>query len=156
VVRSRLLPSGPASFVPRPSHVVKRSVPHLKVSGKGDKTRYLPLHPSTNSSFTSILTPPGMARMRADRSFGRSKTIALVHLRARSPLMGSTDWYAAIQRSWALRSAPMPYGRLLPPMRSITRPISPKSRSGWDMPISRRPASTITVRPGLRIARRSR
>jgi integrase/recombinase XerD len=25
----------------------RRGVPHLKVSGKGDKTRYLPLHPGT-------------------------------------------------------------------------------------------------------------
>ena len=27
----------------------RRGVPHLKVSGKGDKTRYLPLHPGTNA-----------------------------------------------------------------------------------------------------------
>ena len=27
----------------------RRGVPHLKVSGKGEKTRYLPLHPGTNA-----------------------------------------------------------------------------------------------------------
>jgi integrase/recombinase XerD len=27
----------------------RRGVPHLRVSGKGDKTRYLPLHPGTNT-----------------------------------------------------------------------------------------------------------
>ena len=42
----------------------RRGVPHIKVAGKGEKTRYLPLHPGTNDSSTITSTPPGMARTR--------------------------------------------------------------------------------------------
>jgi site-specific recombinase XerD len=34
-------------------------VPHLKVSGKGDKTRYLPLHPGTNTLIHEYLEAAG-------------------------------------------------------------------------------------------------
>ena len=37
----------------------RRGVPHLKVSGKGDKTRYLPLHPGTNSLIHDHLEAAG-------------------------------------------------------------------------------------------------
>src|SRR6202521_1830964 len=39
----------------------RRGVPHLKVSGKGEKTRYLPLHPGTND------THPRLPRGRRPR-----------------------------------------------------------------------------------------
>lgn len=42
------------------------------------------------------------------------------------------------------------------PMRSITRPISPRCRSGLGTPTSPPPASTITARRGRKTARRSR
>jgi integrase/recombinase XerD len=37
----------------------RRGVPHLKVSGKGDKTRYLPLHPGTNALIHDYLETAG-------------------------------------------------------------------------------------------------
>ena len=39
----------------------RKGVPHLKVSGKGGKTRYLPLHPGTHALIRpNILSPPVM------------------------------------------------------------------------------------------------
>jgi len=37
----------------------RKGVPHLKVSGKGGKTRYLPLHPDTNGLITDYLDAAG-------------------------------------------------------------------------------------------------
>jgi integrase/recombinase XerD len=37
----------------------RRGVPHLNVSGKGDKTRYLPLHPGTNALIHDYLDAAG-------------------------------------------------------------------------------------------------
>jgi integrase/recombinase XerD len=37
----------------------RRGVPHLKVSGKGEKTRYLPLHPGTNTLIHEYLEASG-------------------------------------------------------------------------------------------------
>jgi integrase/recombinase XerD len=37
----------------------RRGVPHLNVSGKGDKTRYLPLHPGTNELIHDYLEAAG-------------------------------------------------------------------------------------------------
>src|SRR5271163_2763479 len=37
----------------------RRGVPHLKVSGKGGKTRYLPLHPGTNGLINDYLEAAG-------------------------------------------------------------------------------------------------
>src|SRR5271156_2971252 len=38
---------------------VRKGVPHLKVSGKGGKTRYLPLHPGTNGPINDYLDAAG-------------------------------------------------------------------------------------------------
>jgi len=38
---------------------VRKGVPHLKVSGKGGKTRYLPLHPGTNGLINDYLDGAG-------------------------------------------------------------------------------------------------
>ena len=37
----------------------RRGVPHLRVSGKGEKTRYLPLHPGTNELIHDYLDAAG-------------------------------------------------------------------------------------------------
>jgi integrase/recombinase XerD len=37
----------------------RRGVPHLRVAGKGDKTRYLPLHPGTNELIHNYLEAAG-------------------------------------------------------------------------------------------------
>ena len=39
----------------------RKGVPHLKVSGKGGKTRYLPLHPGTNGLINDYLDAAGTA-----------------------------------------------------------------------------------------------
>ncbi len=44
-MRAGLVSGLGAAFLPRHA---RKGVPHLKVSGKGGKTRYLPLHPGTN------------------------------------------------------------------------------------------------------------
>ena len=38
---------------------MRRGVPHLVVSGKGEKTRYLPLHPGTNALIHDYLDIAG-------------------------------------------------------------------------------------------------
>jgi integrase/recombinase XerD len=38
---------------------MRRGVPHLKVAGKGEKTRYLPLHPGTNELIHDYLDAAG-------------------------------------------------------------------------------------------------
>jgi hypothetical protein len=52
----------------------RKGVPHLKVSGKGGKTRYLPLHPGTHALIHEYLDAAGhgahgagMARPREHR-----------------------------------------------------------------------------------------
>ena len=52
----------------------RKGVPHLKVSGKGGKTRYLPLHPGTQASFTITSRPPATATMTTARCSGRFAT----------------------------------------------------------------------------------
>jgi hypothetical protein len=44
----------------------RKGVPHLKVSGKGGKTRYLPLHPGTNGLIKE-LSRRRRARPRRDQ-----------------------------------------------------------------------------------------
>jgi integrase/recombinase XerD len=43
----------------RDFHHTRRGVPHLKISGKGEKTRYLPLHPGTNTLIHDYLEAAG-------------------------------------------------------------------------------------------------
>jgi integrase/recombinase XerD len=47
----------------------RKGVPHLKVSGKGGKTRYLPLHPGTNGLVTDYLDAAGHGEDEADALF---------------------------------------------------------------------------------------
>src|SRR5579863_3871217 len=43
----------------RDARHARRGVPHLKVAGKGDKTRYLPLHPGTHGLINDYLDVAG-------------------------------------------------------------------------------------------------
>jgi integrase/recombinase XerD len=47
----------------------RKGVPHLRVSGKGAKTRYLPLHPGTNALITNYLTVAGHSADEAGALF---------------------------------------------------------------------------------------
>ena len=52
----------------------RKGVPHLKVSGKGGKTRYLPLHPGTNALIHDYLAAAGHASTTPARCSVRSAT----------------------------------------------------------------------------------
>ena len=54
----------------------RKGVPHLKVSGKGGKTRYLPLHPGTNALIHDYLDVAGHGIDDTARCFVRSGTTA--------------------------------------------------------------------------------
>ena len=46
----------------------RKGVPHLKVSGKGGKNRYLPLHPGTNGLINDYLDAAGHGARRRRRA----------------------------------------------------------------------------------------
>jgi integrase/recombinase XerD len=77
----------------------RKGVPHLKVSGKGGKTRYLPLDPGTNALIHEYLDAAGHSADENGALFPRSATTAPVALRRRLRPMVSTRWYAPIRRS---------------------------------------------------------
>jgi integrase len=134
----------------------RRGVPHLKVSGKGDKTRYLPLHPGTNALIHDYLEAAGHAQDDNGALFrplknNRTGTLA-------KPVSPDAV-YKLVKRYSGLLGfeiGAMRCGRRPPPMRLTIRPTSPRSRSGSATPILPPPASTITARPGRRTARPSR
>jgi hypothetical protein len=97
-----------------------------------------------------------MAAPRQVPSSALSTTAATMRLARRSRRTGCIGWCGNIRRSWGSRSARIRSAPRSPPMRSITRPTSPRSRSGWGTRIFRRRGSTTTARLGRRTARRSR
>jgi Phage integrase, N-terminal SAM-like domain/Phage integrase family len=133
----------------------RKGVPHLKVSGKGGKNRYLPI-PALMRSFMNTLSPPATARTTAAHCSGRSATTRPASSTRRSRRTASISWCALTRPSSGLRSARMRCARPLPPMRSITTPTSPRCRNGLATPTSPPRASTITAGRGRRTARLSR
>ena len=103
-----------------------------------------------------VWRPQGMASTIAERCSVQSGTTAPASLNERSRRTAFTGWCGPTRRSSGSRSARMRCARPPPPTRSITRPTSPKSRSGSGTPISPPPASTITGGRGRRTVRRSR
>ena len=78
----------------------RKGVPHLKVSGKGGKTRYLPLHPGTHGLINDYLDVAGHGLDEAARCSGRSATTAPAGWKTRSPRTASIGWCGAIRGSW--------------------------------------------------------
>ena len=136
---------------------MRRGVPHLIVSGKGDKTRYLPLHPGTNALIHDYLDVAGHGEdeqgplFRPIRNNRTGRLDKALDARHDQPAGAAIFSRARLSRSARMRCARRPL-----PMRSIIRPTSPRCRSGSVTPISPPPGSTITVRPDPRIARHSR
>ena len=134
----------------------RRGVPHLKVDGKGEKRRFLPLHPATNALIHDYLDAAGHggddngALFRPIKN-NRGKT--LEHALTPDAVYKLVKAYSLELGfeigAHALRRRP-------PPMRSIIRRTSPRSRSGLGTPTSPQPASTITARRVRRTVRRSR
>jgi hypothetical protein len=122
-------------------------VPHLKVAGKGGKTRYLPLHPGTHGLINDYLDVAGHG---LDESGALFRPVRNDRTGRMEDAITADGVYRLVRRySGQL-------GRPPPQMRSIIRPISPRCRNGSVTPISRPPASTITGARGLKTARRSR
>lgn len=69
---------------------------------------------------------------------------------------GIYNWCVPTRRRWVSRSARMRSGPPPPPTRSITRPTSPRCRSGSGMPTSPPRESTIIVAHDPKTVQRSR
>ena len=135
----------------------RKGVPHLKVSGKGGKTRYLPLHPGTNALINDYLDAAGHGADENGALFRPIRNNRTGRLERRDHGGRHLQAGAApTRRSSGSRSARMRCARPPPPMRSITRPTSPRCRNGSATPTSPPRASTITAARGRRTARRSR
>ncbi len=134
----------------------RKGVPHLKVSGKGGKTRYLPLHPGTNGLINDYLDAAGHGTDENGALFRPVKNSTTRRLKRRSRRTAFTGLCGPTRRSSGSRSALMRCARPPPPMRSITRPTSPKCRNGSGTPTSPPRGSTITAARVPRIARPSR
>ena len=134
----------------------RRGVAHLKVSGKGGKTRYIPLHPAAGGLILDYLEASGHGFDLSGALFRPMRTAAQEPYTRRLPPISFINWCALIPLFWVLRSGLMPYGQLRQQMRWITKRILPKCRNGWGMPILRPPGFMTTARPGRRIARRLR
>jgi site-specific recombinase XerD len=134
----------------------RRGVPHLKVSGKGGKTRYVPLHPAAGGLIHDYLERAGaMETTRPGRCSGRS-VIMSEDPRKASRRMGCTSLSVRIPESSVLKSARTRSAPPPRPMRWTTRPISRRCRNGSVTRISRPRGFMITGRPGPRTARHSR
>jgi integrase len=134
----------------------RKGVPQLRVSGKGGKTRYLPLHPGTSALSMTTSSPPVMVRTRTARCFARPATIAPARPNTRLRRTAFTSWCAAIPPRLASRSAHTRCARPPPPMPWIIRPTSPRCRNGSATRTSPLRASTITGGQGPRTVRHSR
>jgi len=77
----------------------RKGVPHLKVSGKGGKTRYLPLYPGTQGLIHDYLAPLVTTPMNMVRCFDRSATTTPASSTMRLPSTGFTSWCGPSRRS---------------------------------------------------------
>ena len=134
----------------------RRGVPHLRVAGKGEKTRYLPLHPGTNMLIHDYLEAAGHG---ADDNGALFRPIRNNRTHRLDKALTPDAVYKLVRRYSAALGFEIGAHALratAAPMPSTTRQISPKCRNGSAMPISRQPESTIIARPGLKTAPHSR
>lgn len=134
----------------------RKGVPHFKVSGKGGKTRYLPLHPGTHALIHDYLDAAGHgtdengALFRAIRNNNTGQLEGAITADGVYRLVRSYSAQLGFQiGAHALRATP-------PPMRSTTRRISPRCKNGSATQTSPPRASTITAARDPRTARHSR
>jgi hypothetical protein len=135
---------------------VRKGVPHLKVSGKGGKTRICLCIQAPKASSTTTLMRPATGPTTPARCSGPFATTRPAGSIRRSRRTESISWSAPIPPRSGSRSARTLYARRPPRTRSITRPTSQRCRSGLGTPTLRRHASTTTAAPGPRTARRSK
>ena len=106
-----------------------RGVPHLKVEGKGEKTRYIPIHAATNALIHDYIEAAGHGGDENGALFrpiknNRGQDPQAARLRP----MRSTNWCKDIRRNSASKPAPTRYAPQPPPMPSITMPTSPRCK----------------------------
>ena len=94
----------------------RKGVPHLKVSGKGGKTRYLPLHPGTHALIHDYLDAAGHGIDENGALFRAIRNNRTGRLERAITGDGIYSWCAAIRRCLGLRSARMHFARQPPPM----------------------------------------
>jgi integrase/recombinase XerD len=85
----------------------RKGVPHLKVSGKGGKTRYLPLHPGTNGLINDYLDAAGHGADESGALFRPIRNNRTAGLNGRTRRMAFTGWCGPTRRSSGSRPARM-------------------------------------------------
>ena len=134
----------------------RKGVPHLKVSGKGGKTRYLPLHPGTHGLVNDYLDVAGHGLDESGALFRPVRNNRTGRLEDAITADGVYRLVRGYSGSWGFdRGAFVARDRRHQCARS-TRPTSPRCRSGSATPTSPPRASTITAAPGPKTARHSR
>ena len=135
---------------------MRRGVTHLVVSGKGEKTRYLPLHPGTNALIHDYLEVAGhgddeqgplFRPIRNNRTGRLDKALdpdMIYRLVRRYSAELGFEIGAHALRATAATNALDHQADIAKVQEWLGTPTSPP------------PASTITARPGPRTARRSR
>lgn len=133
----------------------RRGVTHLKVSGKGQKTRYLPLNPATIPLVHEYLEAAGHGDDLDGALFRPVRNNRTGQL---DQALTADGVYKLVRRysSSASLSAPMSYARPRRRMRSTTRRILPRCRSGWATRTSPPRESTIIADRAPKTVRRSR
>ena len=136
----------------------RRGVAHLKVSGKGSKTRYVPLHPAVGGLIVDYLEADGrpldatgaLFRAVGNRAGGSIKAITADAVykivRGYSAKLGFEIGAHALRATAATNA--------LEHQADIAK--VPRCKSGWGTRTSRRRGSTTTERPGPRTAPPSR
>jgi len=140
----------------RDAQHARKAVPHLRVSGKGGKTRYLPLHPGTHALIHDYLAIAGHGDDDAGALFRPVRNNRTGKLVSAITADGVYKLVRPIRRSSGSRSARTRCGRRPPPMPSTTRPTLPRFRNGSATQTSPPRASTIIGGRGRRTARLSK
>ena len=140
----------------RDARHARKGVPHLKVSGKSGKTRYVPLHPETNALIHDYLEAVGHGTDEAGALFRPVR----YNRTGRLERAITADWVYKLVRAYSVElgfeMGRMHCARRQRPTRSTTKPTSPRCRSGSGTPTSRQPASTTTGGRGRMTASRSK
>jgi integrase len=134
----------------------RRGVLHLRVHGKGGReARYLPLHPGTAELVTDYLEAAGHGEDLAGALFRPVKNNTGGTMEGTVTADGIYKMVQHYAKRVGLTSSALARTHSGPrprPMRWITRPISPRCRSGSGTPTSPPPGSTTGGRPVRRIA----
>ena len=125
----------------RDARNARKGVPHLKVSGKGGKTRYVPLHPGTNALIHDYLEMAGHAGDEAGALFRPVRNNRTGRLERAITADGVYKLVRAYSAELGFEIGPHALRATPRQTRSTTRPTSPRCRNGLATPTSRRPSA---------------